>query len=100
MEGNWRKELLFVLRQQVELYRTYQEKIHDRDLELQQHLEWFGSKVEQPIGPKPQGKKCGRNTPRFDLGTELYRITGIDWAQVNGMDVVTAQTVLAECVPT
>jgi transposase len=27
----------------------------------------------------------------------LYRITGIDWAQVNGMDVVTAQTVIAEC---
>jgi transposase len=28
---------------------------------------------------------------------ELYRITGIDWAQVNGMDVLTAQTVIAEC---
>ena len=36
-------------------------------------------------------------TPRFDLRTELYRITGIDWAQVNGIDVVTVQTVLAEC---
>jgi hypothetical protein len=51
----------------------------------------------QPIGPKPKGKKSGRNTPQFDLRTELYRITGIDWAQVNGMDVVTAQTVLVEC---
>ena len=100
LEGNWRKELLFVLRQQVELYRTYQEKIHDCDLELRQHLETFASKVDlqaQPIGPKPKGKKSGRNTPRFDLRTELYRITGIDWAQVNGMDVVTAQTVIAEC---
>jgi transposase len=26
----------------------------------------------------------------------LYRITGIDWAQVNGIDVLTAQTVIAE----
>ena len=34
LEGNWRQELLFVLRQQVELYRTYQEKIRDCDLEL------------------------------------------------------------------
>jgi hypothetical protein len=51
----------------------------------------------QPIGPKPKGKKIGRNTPQFDLRTELYRITGIDWAQVNGIDVVTVQTVLAEC---
>jgi hypothetical protein len=51
----------------------------------------------QPLGPKPKGKKSGRNTPQFDLRTELYRITGIDWAQVNGIDVVTAQTVMAEC---
>ena len=100
LEGNWRQELLFVLRQQVELYRTYQEKIRDCDLELRRHLESLGSKVDleaQPLGPKPKGKKSGRNTPRFDLRTELYRITGIDWAQVNGMDVVTAQTVIAEC---
>ena len=100
LEGNWRPELLFVLRQQVELYRTYQEKISDCDLELQHHLESFASKVDlkaQPIGPKPKGKKSGRNTPQFDLRTELYRITGIDWAQVNGIDVVTVQTVLAEC---
>src|SRR5215469_9444103 len=100
LEGNWRQELLFVLRQEVDLYRTYQEKIHDCDLELRQHLESLGSKVDlqaQPIGPKPKGKKSGRNTPRFDLRTELYRITGIDWTQVNGMDVVTAQTVIAEC---
>jgi transposase len=100
LEGNWRKELLFVLRQQVELYRTYQEKIQDCDLELRHHLESFASKVDlqaQPIGPRPKGKKGGRNTPQFDLRTELYRITGIDRAQVNGMDVVTAQTVLAEC---
>ena len=89
-----------MLRQQVELYRTYQEKIQDCDLELRHHLESFASKVDlqaQPIGPRPKGKKGGRNTPQFDLRTELYRITGIDWAQVNGMDVVTAQTVLAEC---
>jgi transposase len=100
LEGNWRQELLFVLRQEVDLYRTYQEKIYDCDLELRQHLESLGSKVDlqaQPIGPQPKGKKSGRNTPRFDLRTELYRITGIDWAQVNGIDVVTVQTVLAEC---
>ena len=100
LEGNWRPELLFVLRQQAELYRTYQEKIYDCDLELRKHLESLGSKVDlqaQPMGPQPKGQKSGRNTPRFDLRTELYRITGIAWAQVNGMDVVTAQTVIAEC---
>ena len=37
-----------------------------------------------------------RNAPEFDLRSELYRITGIDWAQINGIDVLTAQTVIAE----
>ena len=99
LEGNWREELLFVLEQEVELYRFYQEKIVDCDLQLRKHLESFGSTVDipaQPLGPKPKGKKGSRNAPQFDLRTELYRMTGIDWAQINGMDVLTAQTVLAE----
>jgi len=99
LEGNWREELLFVLRQQVELYRIYQEKITDCDLPLRRHLESFTSKLDlktQPIGPRPKGKKNSRNAPSFDLRTELYRITGIDWTQINGIDVLTAQTVIAE----
>jgi transposase len=99
LEGNWRQELLFVLRQHVELYRIYQEKITDCDLQLRKHLESLGSKLDlktQPIGSRPKGKKSSRNAPSFDLRTELYRITGIDWAQINGIDVLTAQTVIAE----
>jgi transposase len=99
LEGNWREELLFVLRQHVELYRIYQEKIDDCDLQLRKHLESLESKVDprmQPLGPRPKGKKNSRNAPSFDLRTELYRITGIDWSQINGIDVLTAQTVIAE----
>ena len=99
LEGNWRKELLFVLGQEVELYRVYQKKIAECDRHLRKHLESFGSKVDvktQPIGPKPKGKGNSKNAPQFDLRTELYRITGIDWTQVNGLDVITAQSVMAE----
>ena len=99
LEGNWREELLFVLRQHVELYRIYQEKITDCDLQLRKHLESLGSKVDlktQPIGRRPKGKRTSKNAPGFDLRTELYRITGIDWTQINGIDVMTAQAVIAE----
>lgn len=99
LQGNWREELLFVLGQHVELYRFYQRKIADCDRQLRKHLESFGSKVDpqtHPMGPQPKGKKGSRNAPQFDLRTELYRITGIDWAQINGINVLTAQTVLAE----
>ena len=99
LEGNWREELLFVLRQHVELYRIYQGKIDDCDLQTRKHLELLGSKVDlktQPIGRRPKGKKNSKNAPGFDLRTELYRITGIDWSQINGIDVLTAQTVITE----
>ena len=102
LEGNWRPELLFVLRQHVELYRIYQEKIGACDVQLRRHLESLEGKVDleaQPIGPKPKGKRGSRNAPQFDLRSELYRLTGIDWAQGNGIDVLTAQTVMAEAGP-
>ena len=76
-EGNWREEWLFLLRQHVELYRIYQEKITDCDLQLRKHLESLGSKVDlptQPLGPRPQGKKNSRNAPCLDLHTELYAL--------------------------
>lgn len=99
LEGNWREELLFVLRQEVELYEFYQRKIAECDRELRDHLRSIGSKVDlvsQPLGAKPKGKRGSKNAPQFDLRSELYRITGIDWTQINGIDVLTAQTVIAE----
>jgi len=99
LEGNWREELLFLLRQHVEFYQIYQNKIRACDLQLRKHLQSLGSKLDlraQPLGPRPKGKQASRNAPAFDLRTELYRITGIDWSQINGIDVLTAQTVISE----
>ena len=100
LHGNWREELLLVLRQEVELYQTYQDKIAECDQQLRRHLQSLASKVDlqaQPLGPRPKGKKAPRsNAPKFDLRSELYRITGVDWTQVNGIDVQVAQTVITE----
>ena len=99
LEGNWREELLFVLAQEVELYKTYQDKIGGCDPMLQSLLQTMPPKVDlqaQPLGPRPKRKRARGNAPKFDLRTELYRITGIDWTQVDGIDVQVAQTVIAE----
>ena len=50
----------------------------------------------QPLGPRPKGKRARGNAPKFDLPTELYRITGVDWTRVDGIDVQVAQSVIAE----
>jgi transposase len=99
LEGNWRPELVFVLRQEVEMYRICQDKISACDRQLQQHLKGMEPKVDleaQPLGPRPKGKRARGNAPKFDLRTELYRITGVDWTRVDGIDVQVAQSVIAE----
>jgi len=99
LEGNWRQELLFVLGQEVELYGMYQDRIAACDRELQQQLRVRASKVDlqaQPLGPRPKGKRARGNAPKFDLRSELYRISGVDWTQVDGIDVQVAQSVIAE----
>ena len=99
LEGNWRAELLFVLEQEMALYRAYREQIGACDRQLQQHLQTMTPKVDlqaQPLGPRPKGKRARGNAPKFDLRTELYRITGVDWTQVDGMDVQVAPSVIAE----
>jgi transposase len=99
LHGNWRPELLFVLRQEVETYRGCQDKIAACDRRLRRHLRDMESKVDprtQPLGPRPKGKRARGNAPKFDLRAELYRLTGVDWSQVDGIDVQVAQTVIAE----
>jgi transposase len=100
LQGNWREELLFVLSQELESYRGCQEKMAACDQKLQELLQGMESKVDlktQPIGPRPRGKRARGNAPKtFDLRTELYRLTGVDWSQVDGIDVQVAQTVIAE----
>jgi hypothetical protein len=99
LQGNWSKELLFGLEQELDRYRTWQAKIADGDQQLRLHLKNMASKVDvavQPLGPRPKRKRQSKNAPQFDWRSELYRISGVDWSQVDGLDVLTAQTVIAE----
>lgn len=100
LEGNWRTELVFVLRQEVEMYDTYQWRITECDQQLQKHLASFANTVSlQSPEAEPRGKKKAKptkNAPRFNLGSELQRITGVDLTRIDGIDVMVAQTLLSE----
>src|SRR4029077_14401592 len=99
LHGNWRPELLFVLRQEMDSYRGCRDQIAACDQQLRHQRQDMKSKVDPeapPLGPRPKGKRARGNAPKFDLRTELYRLTGVDWSQVNGIDVTVAQSVIAE----
>jgi transposase len=99
LEGNWRPELLFVLRQEVEMYDTYQRRITECDERLQKHLASFADTVPLPppeTEPKRKRIKPAKNAPRFELRSELQRITGVDLTRIDGIDVMVAQTLVSE----
>lgn len=99
LEGNWRPELLFVLRQELELFDTYQRRIAECDQQLQEHLAQFANNVPPSLPqtePKRKKAKPAKNAPRFDLNSELQRITGVDLTRIDGIDVMTAQTIVSE----
>lgn len=100
LEGDYRQEHLFALRQAVELYDFYQKQISACDQQIEAYLIQFNSKLDldaHPIPPtKRKGKKPKGNEPHFDLRTHLYRITGVDFTQIDGLNVLSVQNIISE----
>ena len=100
LEGDWREEHLFALRQEFELYQIYREKIAECDRKIEAYLGTFESKVDPDEKPLPRykhgRKKRQGNQPDLDLRTPLYRMTGFDFTALDGFDVLTVQTIIAE----
>ena len=48
LTGTWRPDLLFVLKQEVEMYDVYQRRIAECDQELEAHLKSFSDKIHPP----------------------------------------------------
>lgn len=99
LEGNWRAELLFVLKQEFESYHSFQGKIQECDQELERHYQSIPAQAEPDQLPEVErNKRPHGNVPQnMDLREQLYRITGVDLTGIDSVNVLTAQTVIAEC---
>lgn len=100
LEGDYRPEHLFALRQAVELYDVYTEKIKTCDGEIERQFAHFSCQVDLAENPIPPARRPSstrpKNHPDFDLRSELYQMAGVDLTQVDGLDVLTVQTILSE----
>ena len=110
LEGNWRADLLFELQQAVDSYDFAHLQMRECDRQLESFLASLPTRtLERPIQPgdapaattqkakkarKP--KKARRNEPSLDLAAELKRICGVDLTSIDGIDVITAQTIISE----
>jgi len=113
MNVHWQEDLLLELEQAVAAYDFVQKQLEECDRRLQTYLTAMPSRVmaENNGGDKPATPPAGergtggkkkkripsRNAPKsFNLAAELKRICGVDATRIEGVDVMTVQTIVAE----
>lgn len=111
LEGNWQEDVLFELRQVVNAYDFHRQQLATIDTELQKYMTALPTR--EPVGGPSVGvdvsklsakqrkklkasRKSKDNRPAFDLGTELARLMGVDLRLIDGIDVMTVQTIYSE----
>jgi transposase len=97
LEGTWRPEHLFELRQAYELHRFHQQQITECDQQVQAELAKFKNRAgekTQAVNPRKRGRK--KNDVRFDAKGPLFQALGVDLTLIEGIDVGTALVILAE----
>lgn len=96
LEGTWREEHLFALRQAVELYDTFQQHIKACDEAIKALLEsWDAPEPRHELEATPHTTRR-RNDAHFDLHPALYRVSGVDLTRIEGIDATTALKVISE----
>lgn len=98
LQGSYRTEHLFALRQAVEAFEFFHRQLQACDREIEAY---YASLPPAPPGedtspPAPRGQKARKNQANFDLSTSLYRTVGVDLTQIDGIHALTAQTIIAE----
>ena len=99
LEGDYRPEHLFVLRQALALYDYFQQKIAECDREIMKAMQPLenGAAASLPATTKPRRKTRSPHHPLpFDSQEKLQRIMGVDLTRIDGINETTAQLVLSE----
>jgi transposase len=99
LEGHYQPEHLFALKQAVELYDFYEHQMADCDAELERMYKSLDSAPHPPANGAPTQRKPKsrrKNQAHFDLTAALYRVTGLNLTDIDGVDALTIQKVISE----
>ena len=94
LQGNWRAEHLFALKQALGAFGFVATQLCACDPEIVAQLQ----RLQLHDGEPAKGKKRGRarNAPKFDLRTQLFKMCGVDFTHLDGIDMTTALAVISE----
>lgn len=101
LEGNYREEHVFCLQQAMQLYEFYQNQMAHCDAKIEAQMQQFEPKVDLEEKPLPKRKSRDKrfrstNAPSFSLRMELYKMTGVDLTQIEGVNELSAWTFVSE----
>ncbi|WP_342259504.1 IS110 family transposase [Candidatus Tisiphia endosymbiont of Metellina segmentata] len=95
LEGDYRKEHLMVLKQELEGYEFYLKQVSECDSVIEECYKKFDKRSD---GDLPNGKRQhkSKNAPKFDLQQSLYNTVGVDCSQIPGLSELSIQTIISE----
>ena len=99
LEGDYREEHLFALRQALELYEGYQMRIAECDQRIQaalgelQSSHGGASKLEVPPS---RPRKTAKAQADFELKSQLEQVCGVDLTALPGFNTLSAQILISE----
>ena len=98
LEGSYRREQLFALKQSLELFDNYQRQIEACHQEISKHLSSLQAKADPATGLKVArtSKRKRRNQANFNIREAAFRITAVDLTQIDGINETAALAVIAE----
>lgn len=100
LEGHYKPEHVFALKQALETYDFYHRQIQACDAELEKRyaaLEPRTDPTHKPLQPRKRNRrKPEKNAPAFDLRLYLYQLAGVDLTQIPGLNALTVHKVLTE----
>lgn len=95
LQGIWKEEHVFELRQSFELYHTYRQKVVECDEQIRRHV---ATKVTCTIAvaSMPTKSRSNKNNLHFEAESVLKDLTGTDLTTVFGITATNALQILSE----
>ncbi|HEX2396392.1 MAG TPA: IS110 family transposase [Bacteroidales bacterium] len=97
LQGNWRDENLFELKQSYELFLIFKEKINECDFQIQKVLEKIQNSSDLPKGSSNKIRGVyNKNRFNFNATNYLINILGTDVTQIFGISELLATEIISE----
>ena len=94
LEGTWRAEHLFALKQALAAFDFCAAQLQECEREIEQVMQQLHKHSGGPAKAKRRGR--AKNAPKFDVREHLFKMCGVDVTRVDGIDVSTALSIISE----